>query len=847
MARARFPVASHAFLFDRFRLDPRRRQLWDGDTPLPLGARAFDLLLALLESPERALTRDELFARAWPDRIVGDENLKMQVMALRRALGTSTIVTVPRIGYRIGCAVQRVGPAAEADATETAAPPASLYGRADAWQAAREALAAHRLVTLTGPGGIGKSRLAAALADAEAAQHPDGVLRVALADQTDGAALPVLLARAARLAESPAQSSPEGIARALKPLALLVVLDNCEHLLDAAAALAAALLREAPQVRLLATSQQPIGLPQEVALALAPLPARSADGGPGPAMQLFAARAAAADPSFRLDAARGPQVAAICERLDGLPLAIELAAARVPLLGTEGIARHLGAPLALLARPAGAPADGPVRHRTLRDALRWSVDLLDPGERRLFARLGVFVGGCDADAAAAIDADDDAPDAAAAFATFDRLASLAAKSLLQVEDAGTGKRHRLLEGARALALELLEADGQAAAVRARHARWIARRFEAAEAGAFGQPLLAWTAPLLPDLPNLRAALGWALSEEGRARDAWLAPALLAAGAVPWTLAGLDDEARRLLDRAADLLAHAPPALAARGWLAMANRGTDFTMPAGTALAAARRAAALFREAGDAAGAYRSLAMVIQHGQRTTEPIDADALIAEMRALEQPGWTSTQRRTRRWAEARQLWRRDGDWVAYRDAFRREVVACREAGNTLFAWQATQQVVLAEVVLDRPREAAALAAAMADEIRAAGQERRQWPCIAVHALACIATGDPALATPAVRATLPLLRLADALWWLGDHLAWWLAQTGQWEAAARTLGWMQARRRRRGEPQSPQSRRAVAALDALLEGRLAPATRAELEAAGATDSSEDIAGAVLLALDG
>lgn len=829
------------YRFDRFRVDPQRRQLWDGRTPLALGARAFDLLLALLEQPARALSRDELFARAWPDRVVGDENLKMQVMALRRTLGAALVVTVPRVGYRIGCEVKAIdGEADEAPAPDQAAadaPPPELIGRDDAWHQARAALARQRLLTLTGPGGVGKTRLALALAAAEAPRHADGVLVLALADHGEGSSLPLLLTRAARLADSPAQADAEGLARALRTLALLVVLDNCEHLLPAVRELAAALLRHAPRVRILATSQQPLALADEQRLPLAPLAALSPDGGPGPAMQLFAARAARVDPGFCLDAERLPQVAQICTGLDGLPLAIELAAARVPLLGVAGLRSRLHAPLALL---AGGGAAAEPRHRTLRDALRWSVDLLDEAERRLFVRLGIFVGGFDLDAAVALDTGGDE------FATIERLSSLVARSLVQVDDAGAGKRYRLLEVARAFALETLAADGALAAARRDHAGWVARRFDEADSRAFGQPLLVWTAPLMPDLPNLRAALVWALSDEGLAAEPQLAARLLAVGTVPWAVAGIGAEADRLLAAAAERLALAPPALAARGWLAVANRGVDYSMPAATALAAARRALEGFRACGDAVGTYRSLAQVIQQGQRSSEPIDVDALLAEMRALEQPHWTPMQRRSRRWPEARQLWRRDGDWVAYREAFLREVRACREAGNAVFAWQAAHNVVLAEIVLGRAQEAVELARTVADEIRAAGLERQQWPTCAVHAMACICTGDPALSVPALRAVLPLLRLADSVWWLGDHLAWWLAQVGRFEAAARAEGWIEARRQARGETASPQALLARAALDALLQARLDPGLRATLADAGRGDIDDDVAQAVLLALE-
>jgi predicted ATPase len=364
-----------AWRFGRCELRPATRELLLDGRPQKLGERAFDLLLALAEAEGRPVSRDDLFDRAWPGRAVLEDNLKVQVMALRRLLGTEAVVTVPGQGYRLG--LPRLD----------ASPPPDLFGRDADLDRLLQRLAPGRLLTLVGPGGIGKTRLA--LAAAAQAGPADGTLVVELAPLADPRALAGTVARALAL---PPGAGEAALLAALKPLALRLVLDNAEHLHDAVAGLAEQVLEAAPGVTLLVTSQEPLGLAGEQVLRLDGLAVPADDSAAAlaasPAAALFAARAAAL--GFAPGPADAAALARLCRRLDGIPLALELAAARVPLLGVAGVERHLDEALALLTRGhRGAPP----RQQTLRGALQWSHGLLDDAQKAVFRRLAVFAGG----------------------------------------------------------------------------------------------------------------------------------------------------------------------------------------------------------------------------------------------------------------------------------------------------------------------------------------------------------------------------------------------------------------------------------------------------------------------
>jgi predicted ATPase/class 3 adenylate cyclase len=382
-------------------------------------------------------------------------------------------------------------------------------------------LGAVRLLTLTGAGGVGKTRLALQTAAGLVEAHPDGVWLVELAPLADPALVPQAVAAAVGVREEPGRPLVATLADALRPKHLLLLLDNCEHLLDAAAALAAALLRACPGVRVLATSREALGLAGEAPYRVPSL-ALPAPGSTPPvaaparpeAVTLFVERAAVAQPAFAVTDRTAPAVVEVCRRLDGIPLAIELAAARVRVLPVEQLLARLDDRFRLL---TGGGRTVPPRQRTLRATVEWSHALLSEAERALFARLAVFAGGFSLEAAEAVGAGDGVP----TDEVLDRLSRLVDQSLVVADEAADGTaRFRLLETLRQYAGERLAASGEAAAARDRHAAFYLALAEASRPPAAEHHDGAWLARLEREHDNLRAALAWTQPRD----DAPAAPA-----------------------------------------------------------------------------------------------------------------------------------------------------------------------------------------------------------------------------------------------------------------------------------------------------------------------------------
>jgi predicted ATPase/DNA-binding NarL/FixJ family response regulator len=365
-----------------------------------------------------------------------------------------------------------------------------------------------RLLTLTGPGGVGKTRLALQLASALAPAFADGVAVVELARLADPALLLSALAQALGVPEAMGEPLGETLAAALRPRQLLLLLDNFEQLLDAAAQLTA-LLAAAPHLQLLVTSRTRLQVYGEQVFPVEPLPLPDtqqppalAQLGESAAVQLFVARAQAVDPSFSLSEANAQIVATICRQLDGLPLALELAAARVKLLPPAALLARLDQRLALL---SGGARDHPLRHQTLRAAIGWSYELLAPAEQRLFRGLGVFVGGATLEAVAAVCVADGEQETD----LLARLGALLDHSLVrQLPQADGMPRILLLETIREYALEQLAARGEEAPLRQRHAAYYLALAEQAEPQLNRAEQQTWLARLEAEHENLRASNDW---------------------------------------------------------------------------------------------------------------------------------------------------------------------------------------------------------------------------------------------------------------------------------------------------------------------------------------------------
>jgi predicted ATPase/DNA-binding XRE family transcriptional regulator len=481
-------------------------------------------------------------------------------------------------------------------------PPTPLVGRERELAAVLDLLAREhvRLVTLTRVGGTGKTRLALEVAARAAERFRDGVRFVDLAPLADPA-LVAAVAQELGVTEQPGQTLSDALIAFLAGKGLLLVLDNFEHLLDAAP-LVSTLIGRCPGLVVLATSRPPLRLRGEHVFAVPPLPLpHPRPGVPvevlagNEAVTLFCQRARAAASEFALDADNAETVADICRRLDGLPLAIELAAARVPLLSPAAIAARLENRLALL---TDGPRDLPARQRTLRNAIDWSYQLLDPGERALFRRFAVFAGGATLDAIAAVVASERKPD----VGVLDCTAKLVERGLLRHDAHDGGEpRVRVLETIREYARAALIDSGEEPGTRRRHAAYFTALAEAAGPHLRSGGQRAWLDRLEDEHGNFRAALDWSL----RAGEAEMALRLCSALALFWRIRGYLTEGRRWCSQALALSGEAPPraradALHGKGMLAHWQGDYEATD------ALYRESLALRRELGDERGIALSL-------------------------------------------------------------------------------------------------------------------------------------------------------------------------------------------------------------------------------------------------
>ena len=491
-------------------------------------------------------------------------------------------------------------PSTGADRPPLPVPPTSLVGREHEVAVAVELLGRPevRLVTLTGPGGVGKTRLALAVAAEVAANHADAARLVELAQVREPALVAATLAQALGLRPVEGEPPEAGLRRFLGARRMLLVLDNFEQILDAAP-LVADLLAGCPGLKVLATSRAPLRLRGERELAVRPLslpdrddlPPLAALAGMG-AVRLFMERARDVQPVFGLTAANASAIAAIVRRLDGLPLAIELAAARTKILPPELLLDRLGDRFALL---TGGPRDLPARQRTMYDAIAWSYELLSPEEQALFRRLAVFAGGFTLEAAAAVGRGN-GPDSSLdpRPSTLDLVASLVDKSLLhQLHGPDGGVRFTMLETIREFGLERLAAGGEDRAVRDAHAAYVLGLARTTAEDWFGPGFATCLARWTPEHANLRLALEWLVRRE----DAGAALELAAAVVFFWFYHGPVGEGRDWLDR---LLARpggrpAPARAKALEWAAnLAGKQGDVDRAA----ARAAEAVAVARASGD---------------------------------------------------------------------------------------------------------------------------------------------------------------------------------------------------------------------------------------------------------
>ena len=548
-------------------VDLGRRELRSRGTPVALGNRAFEIVEVLARAGGQLVTKDDLMEHIWPGAIVGDNTLHVHIAAVRKAFGSDRgmLQTAPGRGYRLvgSWAVQHGEEASEAalvlqPRARSAERPATnfpvvvtrLVGRSAAVQRVRDLVSAYRVVTLTGPGGIGKTALAMKAVRDLLADFEDGAWLVELASLSDVALAPSAVAAVLELKLGGERITAEALARGIADRHLLLLLDNCEHLIDAVAALVEAVMRLCPRATVLATSREIMRIQGESVYRVPALDV-PAPGQEAPdivldhsAVELFVTRAKALDAGFSTQPEDLPSIVEICRHLDGIPLAIEFAAARAALVGTEQVAAGLRDRFALL---TGGRRTSIPRHRTLRAALDWSYQLLSKEEQRLLRHLAVFPAGFTFEAAQAVSGI-----AGGGQPIVEDLSSLVSKSLCERINSTPPTRWRLLETIRSYALEELTGNGEYPDAARRHAEYFRDLVSPVAAG-----LRAWlgrddVARCVRELDNVRAALDWAFSPSG---DAEIGARLTAAFAPIWQTLSLMGECRDRIER---MLAALPP-------------------------------------------------------------------------------------------------------------------------------------------------------------------------------------------------------------------------------------------------------------------------------------------------
>jgi predicted ATPase/DNA-binding winged helix-turn-helix (wHTH) protein len=549
------------YQFGGFTLIPSQRRLFEGDRPVRLGDRAFDILVALVRRAGDLVGQHELIAEVWGKLYVEDANLRVHISNLRKVLsidaqGARYIVNVVGQGYKF------VAPVTAAEGVETVGfieaptehphnlPPAlpRLLGRDSFAATIERQLRERRFVTIVGPGGIGKTAMALKVAEAQLQDYRAGVWLVDLAPLADPALVTSALARVLRMPIASADALV-GLVHALASKQMLLVLDNCEHVIDAAATLVEAILERAPNINVLATSREPLRTAGERVARLLPLDfpidstrLNAIEALKFPAVQLFVERASQSVDAFALTDANAPVVADICRKLDGIPLAIELAAGQLEAFSLRAIAEALENRFRLLMR--GNRTALP-RQKTLGATLDWSYDALSDAERVILRRLSVFAGGFELEDACAVVCCSKLgkPE------VIGHIADLFSKSLLSADSSNEAVRYRLLDTTRAYAMEKLSATTEAVEFARRHAAHYWSVFRQAETEWSSRTAADWLATYGGDIDNVRTALDWAFSSDG---DAALGIGIASAATSLWMRISHYEECRvRVLQSLSD--------------------------------------------------------------------------------------------------------------------------------------------------------------------------------------------------------------------------------------------------------------------------------------------------------
>jgi predicted ATPase/DNA-binding winged helix-turn-helix (wHTH) protein len=825
-----------------FRLDAEAAVLTQAGVPLALGSRAVAVLTTLVERSNEYVQKDAIMDAAWPGVVVEESNLAVQISAIRRALahapaGERWIETLARRGYRFVGPVTEVSdnlPQGAAGGRRRSNLPASLtsfIGRERELVEIKRLLPDKRLLTLVGVGGIGKTRFALQVAAEVIDAYRDGVWLVELGSIRDPLLVPTSVAQALGVQERTGTPITDTLCAHLKARQSLLILDNCEHLLDACATLADAILRTAAEPTILATSREPLHIPGEQTYPLQTLslaePSASVEAiGRSEAVQLFVERAGQQLPEFELSAARAAAVAELCIHLDGIPLALELAAARVRSLSIEQINARLNDRFKLLT--SGVRTALP-RQQTLRATLDWSYDLLGTQERVVLRRLAIFAGGFTLEAASAV-ASDAAIDE---FAVVDLLSQLVERSLVVADTNDAGARYRLLETTRAYALEKLAETGETDAIRRRHAQYFRDRLESAPDEWLRMSDVEWRAIYVPELDNVRAALDWALGADG---EPAIGVALAGTSGALWVMLSLFGEGLQRLKAAVETVpSDLPDPGQAPLWLWL---GILLSTPTpAQAMTALQRAIDGYRSLGSVVGLGHSLVWLGRIFVLMGKFEQAEAILAEAFPVVE---RSEVRRVigSYHAQSGFLKMVTGDSFAARTHLEKAFTLYRDAGaeDASFAMRGTLgdlSWTLGDLDTAKARFLDNIA-----QLRQSQFARKERLGTSLTNLAGVYTerGELDVALTAAREGLPLLKDSGRVWYLLDHLALRAALAGKLANAARLAGYADSAVVEKQSPRQPNEARAYARLRTLLREKLAPDELERLLAEGAKMSDDE-----------
>lgn len=657
-----------------FVLDLGAEQLLDDQgNRVELRPQAWAVLRHLAMRAGRLVTKDELLEAIWPGLVVTDGSLTQAVSDVRVSLGETgrrLIKTVPKRGYLlVADAVQP--PVRPLRRTNLPAELDMLVGREADATTLKEWLAQHRLITVLGAGGIGKTRLAQAVARELVDQVADGVWWVDLAALSMPGQIVRAIAMAANL-DLGQDVTPGSLVQSLSDRKLLLVLDNCEHLLSDVAPLTEAILSAAPEARVLATSQQVLAAPGERVYRLdtlaVPPPGTTLDHARSfGALRLLELRAQAADSRFRLTDDMIPAATDLCRKLDGIALAVEMAAARLPSLGMATVRRFAAESLL-----RGARRTAPTRQQTLRATLQWSHALLTVDEQAVLRRLSVFVGSFRLDAAKHVAACDDLDE----LTVLDAVTALVDKSLLQVEEGLP--RFRMLEPMRLFAAEQLAAADETDTSLGRHVRAMSQLATEAERSFWVLPDAPWVQAYMTDYDEMQAAF----QRAGSRRDAGSVAAI---GGVLDKLDAVIDlrtYSPELAKSAGALLPQSEGLITAHLWLLLAVHSPPDSDA--TSLHAARAAVVAWRALGNTRGLYRALALHAWELTREGNYQEAESALAEALSIEEVDWPPRLKLCAA-ASASKISESRGDFTLSRSRLRKELALAQQAGaDRAAAW-------------------------------------------------------------------------------------------------------------------------------------------------------------------